>query len=218
MQVLRGRAELRWRCNFARNANFNTFRTGQPIKYIFRYYNLRFYSHLSSPVSWTPVEQEWIGRLPGLDQLWSRTRGRPDVHIAVLDGPLDRSFDFPAAVAPAGAVEHGTHVHSILSGSNDGTVPGIAPECTISQIAIFEAPDRDGRYVCTQERLASGIRDALARKANVINISAAQQADPLSLSAELAGALHDAIASDALVVAAAGNQGCACETIPASVS
>ena len=130
----------------------------------------------------TVVEQEWIGRLPGLDRLWSMTRDSPDVRIAVLDGPVDDRL-IPAVLAPAGAIEHGTHVHSILSGSDDSAVPGLAPQCTISHVAIFDNPDANGRYVCTQERLAGGIRDALAQRANVINISAAQQSDLLSLSA-----------------------------------
>jgi cyanobactin maturation PatA/PatG family protease len=95
-------------------------------------------------------------------------------------------------------------------------VPGLAPGCTVLSVPIFEdAPGRPA--VCTQEELAAGIHGALDRHANVINISAAQQADLLSLSRDLGGALEEAAARDVLVVAAAGNHGCACDTIPASV-
>ena len=73
------------------------------------------------------------------------------------------------------------------------------------------------QQVCTQEELAAGIRSAVEQRANIINVSASQQADLLSLSSDLSDALQTARSRDVLVVAAAGNQGCACDTIPASV-
>jgi cyanobactin maturation PatA/PatG family protease len=65
--------------------------------------------------------------------------------------------------------------------------------------------------------LADAVRSALGQRANVINISAAQQADLMSLSNELGEALQQAQDADVLVIAAAGNHGCACDTLPASV-
>jgi cyanobactin maturation PatA/PatG family protease len=117
----------------------------------------------------------------------------------------------------SGVVEHGTHVQSIIAGSSDLVVPGLAPGCTVFSIPIFDSA-ADAEPTCTQDKLATGIRSALDRRANIINISASQQADPLQLSNELNGALQDAKERDVLVVAAAGNQGCACDTIPASVA
>lgn len=162
-------------------------------------------------------ESKWGVRLPGLTRLWSMTRGRPEVHIAVLDGPVDKRLLSQPGLTPEGVIDHGTHVYSIISGSRDGTVPGIASNCTVSQIQIFDEPDADGKYICTQARLATSIREALSQRANIINISAAQQTDLLSLSADLSSALQEAVSCDALVVAAAGNHGCACDTVPASV-
>ncbi len=167
---------------------------------------------MPSPV----VADEWMSRLPGLDRLWSVTRGRSEVRIAVLDGPADDASLSQAAVAGSGVVEHGTHVQSIIAGSSDAIVPGLAPGCTIFSVPIFDA-DGKGVPTCTQERLANGIHAALEGRANIINISAAQEADLLSLSGELSAALQAAQESDVLVVAATGNHGCACDTIPASV-
>jgi hypothetical protein len=161
------------------------------------------------------VADEWTSRLPGLDRLWSVTRGRSEVRIAVLDGPPDDASLSQAAAFANGVVEHGTHVQSIITGSADAIVPGLAPGCTVFSVPIFDG-DR-GAATCTQGRLAEGIHAALERRANIINISAAQEADLLSLSGELSAALQAAQESDVLVVAATGNHGCACDTIPASV-
>jgi cyanobactin maturation PatA/PatG family protease len=137
----------------------------------------------------------------------------------VLDGPVDApSVARNGGLTRSGAVEHATHVYSIISGSGDSVVPGLAPGCTAISIPIFAAAPTGTQQICTQGDLAAGIRTALERRANIINISASQQADPLSLSHDLSAALQAAAEDDALVVAAAGNQGCACDTIPASVA
>jgi len=155
--------------------------------------------------------------MPGLARLWAITKGRPEIVIAVLDGPVDPSSVRRADLSPDGVVEHGTHVYSVIAGSADAVIPGIAPGCTVVSIPVF-APAAEGtQATCTQEQLAAGIRSALTQQANVINISASEQADLLSLSKDLSGALQEAATRDVLVIASAGNQGCACDTIPASV-
>ncbi len=169
-------------------------------------------------MSASQVTNELIARLPGLRRLWSITQGSPDVCIAVLDGPVDESVTANPSRGPTGVVQHATHVYSILAGSSDGLVPGVAPGCRIISVPVFNAAATDGVYACTQQDLASGIRTALEAGANILNISASQQSDLLSLSTELSGALQEAARRDVLVVAAAGNQGCACDTIPASVA
>jgi cyanobactin maturation PatA/PatG family protease len=163
------------------------------------------------------VTGELLSRLPGLERLWSLTKGSPAICVAVLDGPIDRSAVAPASVDEKGAKAHGTHVYSVIAGSSDGLIPGIAPGCRTVVIPIFDKETGSGRYVCSQQDLAAGIRAALAEDAHIINISASQQSDLLSLSTDLSAALEDALARDRLVVAATGNQGCACDTIPASV-
>ncbi len=162
------------------------------------------------------VSDELAKRLPGLERLWSITKGHPSVRIAVLDGPADPAAVARAQVGASGGLAHGTLVHSIISGSSDAVIPGLAPNCTVLSIPIFEA--RQGKQVCSQGDLARGIRKATAERAAIINISASQQADLLAVSSDLSGALQQALAEDILVIAAAGNQGCACDTIPASVA
>ena len=164
------------------------------------------------------VTDELASRLPGLNRLWSITKGSRDICVAILDGPVDEAAVAPPELAPAGIVEHGTHVYSILAGSRDGLVPGLAPGCRFISVPIFAAGAPNGKQACSQHDLAAGISKALDAGANILNVSASQQADLLSLSTELSGALQQAVARDALVVAAAGNQGCACDTIPASVA
>jgi len=73
------------------------------------------------------VSAEFVSRLPGLARLWAITKGRPEVVIAVLDGPVDAATVATAKLFPSGAVEHGTHVYSVIAGSSDALVPGIAP-------------------------------------------------------------------------------------------
>ena len=163
------------------------------------------------------VEAELTRRLPGLARLWAITKGRPDVAIAVLDGPVDPASVAQPSLSPSGVVEHGTHVYSIIAGSSDTIIPGIAPGCRVFSIPIFAPANGSAQQVCTQEELAAGIRSAVEQRANIINVSASQQADLLSLSSDLSDALQTARSRDVLVVAAAGNQGCACDTIPASV-
>jgi cyanobactin maturation PatA/PatG family protease len=170
-------------------------------------------------VSECDVANELRARLPGLERLWAITKGRPEIVIAVLDGPVDApSVAQNGGLTRSGAVEHATHVYSIISGSGDSVMPGLAPGCTAISIPIFAAAPTGAQQICTQGELAAGIRTALERHANIINISASQQADSLSLSHDLSAALQAAAEADALVVAAAGNQGCACDTIPASVA
>ncbi len=156
-------------------------------------------------------------QLPGLERLRSITDGSPEVCIAVLDGPVDASVLPQSVLELSSARAHGTHVCSIIAGSADGIAPGIAPGCRLLSIPIFETESLEGRSVCSQQDLAAAITTALQEGANILNISASQQGNLLSLSSELGQALQEAFARDALVVAAAGNHGCACETIPASV-
>ncbi len=85
------------------------------------------------------ISAELTARLPGLARLWSLTKGRPEVVIAVLDGPVDAAAVPHASLEPSGVLEHGTHVCSIIAGSGDAVVPGIAPGCTVASIPIFSA-------------------------------------------------------------------------------
>ena len=98
---------------------------------------------MRTTVSERDVVSELVSRLPGLDRLWAITKGRPEIVIAVLDGPVDAvSVASRDHLAPSGAVEHGTHVQSIVAGSADGLVPGLAPGCTTAWNGCFSNNSR----------------------------------------------------------------------------
>lgn len=166
--------------------------------------------------------------LPGLVDLWSRTKGEASVRIAVLDGPLDRAHPVLASAliiesptvspdpAQEGARVHGTHTASLIVGAADSAAPGVAPGCTILSVPIFQAVSDQGRVSCTQLDLARGINVALQQGAHVINISGGQLDQSGEPEPLLAAALAQASQAGALVVAAAGNDGCECLHVPAS--
>ena len=162
------------------------------------------------------LEKEWARILPGVDRLWSITKGSPNVCVAVIDGPVDSDAVRMGGLVPASAVQHGTHVASIIAGSRDGLVCGLAPGCSTKSIEIFtDSPDCI--KPCTQEELAKAIDRAVALGAHILNISSAQILDASGISLRLSKSIENAIDADMLLVAAAGNQGCACDVIPAAV-
>ncbi|WP_344670299.1 S8 family serine peptidase [Catenulispora yoronensis] len=93
---------------------------------------------------------------------------------------------------------HGTAVAALIAGRENG-IPGfmgVAPDATILPIRQTSDPAQPGSAV----RLADAIRTATAAGARVINISIAVTEDP----PELKSAVQEALASDVVIVAAAG--------------
>ena len=179
--------------------------------------------------------------LDQISEFWSDTRGDPRVVIAILDGPVDRSH-----LALAGArletiegvvhaetrvggpaTRHGTAVASLLFGQHtvDNPVRGIAPECRGLIVPIFGdadgfdpiQADRPFQPVCSQLDLARAIQLAVESGADIINISAGQLLPRSSAYPVLVNAVDHAVRRGILVVAAAGNDGCECEHIPAAL-
>jgi len=168
-------------------------------------------------------------QLPGLQQLWAQTLGDPRICIAILDGPVDLTHPSLRAAAltridldevtDSGAIsasDHGTHVTSVIFGSHDGPVKGIAPKCRGLIIPIFRYAAGGSLEPCSQERLSKAIRAAVRYGANVINISAGQFSSRGEASAELRSAIKEC-GEDALIVAAAGNEGCDCLHVPGAL-
>jgi cyanobactin maturation PatA/PatG family protease len=175
--------------------------------------------------------------IPGLPELWSQTNGDPRIVVAILDGPVDRRHRslagaalevieamVPAAPDPNGpATRHGTAVASLIFGRHapDGAVLGMAPRCRGWIVPIFgdagARPDEPFRPACSQLELARAILMALERGASIINISAGQYGPAASAEPILADAVGRAIRRGALVVAAAGNDGCECAHVPAAL-
>jgi subtilisin family serine protease len=162
--------------------------------------------------------------VPGLVALQARTRGA-GIPVAVLDGPVDVAhpcFEGARLTAlstlvdePAGGgrmSRHGTAVTSLLLGQPSSPLPGVAPEATGLLVPVFQ-DYREGEL--PQLDLARAVEQAVLAGARIVNISGGErsvegQADPL-----LARALELCADNDVLVVAAAGNDGCACVHVPA---
>jgi hypothetical protein len=168
--------------------------------------------------------------LPGIQEIWQQTLGDPDIGIAVLDGPVDLAHPcFRGArlsqlttlangkVDRGAACRHGTQVTSILFGRHDGPVCGIAPSCRGIIVPIFESGDGDELRACSQLDLARALGQALQHDARIINVSGGQFAPSGTAHPILADAVADCARRGALIVAAAGNDGCACLHVPAAL-
>lgn len=108
---------------------------------------------------------------------------------------------------------HGTHVASILFGREDAGALGLAGRCRGLLLPVFA----DGRGYLSQLDLARAIERAVLEGAHIINVSGGErmpqgEADPI-----LVRALNLCEQSNVMVVAAAGNDGCACLHVPAAL-
>lgn len=168
---------------------------------------------------------ELCDQLPGLEAIRARTLGRPEIRIAVLDGPVDVEHEAfaGARILTAPTAErltssdrlamHGTHVASIICGSEASETPGIAPGVSIVAVPVFSRE----RPQVPQVDLARAIEAAIAAGAHVINLSAGQYADVAAAHDLLAGAVKRAQDAGILLVAAAGNDACDCLHLPAAL-
>lgn len=167
--------------------------------------------------------------VPRLRSLWPETTGDPRICVAVLDGPVDGSHPcFSAArltpietiaTAAAGndpATRHGTHVASVIFGRHGSSVPGVAPGCRGLIVPIYSPRQGDVRF-CTQLDLARAINLAVIHGAHIINVSGGEFAPGAEAEPLLAQAIRRCSESGVLIVAAAGNNGCACVHVPAAV-
>ena len=143
--------------------------------------------------------------------------------VALLDGPVDRGHPCFEGADLSGCEElpevkgrmlhHGTHVASILFGQPNGPLQGVAPGCTGLLIPVF---NDEGR-VLSQLDLSRAIEKAVEAGAHVINISGGQLTEVGEAEDWLDRAVRHAGNSGALIVAAAGNDGCDCLHVPAAL-
>jgi hypothetical protein len=170
--------------------------------------------------------------LSGLAGIWRETLGDPSVVIAVLDGPVDLSHPSlvgaqikvisgpRGSVCRAAACAHGTHVASLIFGQHGvGPLNGIAPHCRGVVIPVFfDDPAYPGAILpCSQADLARAIEAAVGYGARIINISAGQPGHPGAADPRLLRAVDLCARRGVLIVAAAGNDGCDCLHLPASL-
>jgi cyanobactin maturation PatA/PatG family protease len=160
--------------------------------------------------------------IEGLRELQGETLGDRRILVAVLDGPVDRGHPCFEGAELSGCEElpevkgkmldHGTHVASILFGQPDGQLQGVAPGCTGLLIPVFS----DER-ILSQLDLSRAIEKAVEAGAHVINISGGQLTEVGEAEDWLERAVRHAGNSGALIVAAAGNDGCDCLHVPAAL-
>ncbi|CAL9426001.1 hypothetical protein SUDANB145_01948 [Streptomyces sp. enrichment culture] len=162
-----------------------------------------------------------------LDQLWGEATGK-GVTVAVIDtGVDDSNAQLRGAMASGGKdyvgstdgtedIEgHGTRVAGIIAARQmKGTgFVGIAPDAKILSFRYTGGEEKEGN----SKTMSQAIRDAVAKGAEIINISSDTAAKEDNL--ELRSAVAAAVDAGVLVVAAAGNDGAdgkSADTYPAS--
>ncbi|MFF4391388.1 type VII secretion-associated serine protease mycosin [Streptomyces sp. NPDC001552] len=158
-----------------------------------------------------------------LDELWAQTKGKDksgnSVRVAVIDTGVDRANPQLSAAIDTGAgkdfvdpkggdgtvdtIGHGTKVAGLIAARpQQGTgFVGLAPESTIIPIR-----QNDGQGKGTAANLSQAIDHAVAKGAQVINISQDTEAQ-LSVDSDLGKSVQKAVAANVVVVASAGNDG-----------
>lgn len=157
-----------------------------------------------------------------LPELMERTRGREEMTIGLIDGPVaprlpelagSRVREVSERRGACSRIDsvaclHGTFVAGILVGARGSTAPAICPECTLIVRPIFaEAEGLEGNMPsATPEELARAIRECADAGARVINISASLLQPATSQERVLGEALDYVAGRGIIVVVAAGNQ------------
>jgi subtilisin family serine protease len=159
-----------------------------------------------------------------LTPLMSRTSGKTDVKIGLIDGPVDMSHpelvgehvrELPGSCSSActqpnsSACLHGTFVGGILSAKRGSVAPAICPDCTLLVRPIFaDATTANGEMPsATTKELAQAVLDCIAAGARVLNVSAAVAQPSIKNDQALEEALDHAARRGVLVIVAAGNHG-----------
>ena len=159
-----------------------------------------------------------------LPELMKRGQGRPEITLALIDGPITPGLpDLAAATireipgklkgtcarVDSVACAHGTFVAGMLVARRGSAAPAICPGCTLLLRPIFAEAMNGNAHMpsATPEDLAEAIVDSVEAGAKVINLSAALVQPSLKGEGSLKQALDYAAQRGAITVAAAGNQG-----------
>lgn len=159
-----------------------------------------------------------------LPPLMERTRGRSEVVVGLLDGPVATNHpdlanenirEIPGSLSgtctqnDSAACMHGTFVAGILCAKRNSPAPAICPDCTLLVRPIFAemAPGNGQMPNATPEELASAIIECIEAGVNVLNLSVALGQPSTTGQRELEEALDYAARRGVITVAAAGNQG-----------
>jgi len=163
-----------------------------------------------------------LAAIPGVRRLWELTRGERDIRLAIVDGPADLSHpcfegahvevlpaswlapeievlpDYPDL--PERRLEHGTWVSSVLFGSHDSDVPGLAPGCAGLLVPCLrgDASDLDAMNVAHAIDVAA--------VAHVIVVELCIPSRSGDVNDVLKRAIANAVDIGVLVIASSGNE------------
>ncbi|RAJ05024.1 subtilase family protein [Chitinophaga skermanii] len=159
-----------------------------------------------------------------LNDLMHQTSGQPNIHVGIIDGPVDTTHhdlaqsNFQAA-DDAGvtcrsntsyACTHGTFVAGILGAHRQAQSPGISPACTFWARPIFcEAADINQCPEVTMDHLATAVRSVMNKGAKVINLSLGLSSVGFKKEDQhnLQAAFDEAFRKGVIIVGASGNHG-----------
>ncbi len=166
-----------------------------------------------------------LHNIPGMQDLRALTGGHCDVQVAVIDGMADMGhaalsgarlrlsglWPVPEGTDTSVHGMHGTFVSSVLFGREQ--VAGVCPDCSGYLIPLLPPV----RRVVPQLDLARAIEEAVEMGAHIVNLSAGQFSDSGAADDWLDQAVRLCRDNNVLLVAAAGNDGCDCLHVPASL-
>ncbi|CAG9172555.1 cyanobactin maturation protease PatG family protein [Cupriavidus pampae] len=165
-----------------------------------------------------------------MNLLSSLSPGAPSIKVAILDGPVNLNdpclseslltqediFQL-SKTSEGGAAEHGIQIASILFGQPDTYYRGLSHLCTGLSIPIY-SDDEFGRIQgASQMMLSAAIGYAIEKGSDIINISGAQPTNSALSDLILKREISRCESLKILVVAAAGNDGCSCLSLPAAI-
>jgi subtilisin family serine protease len=159
-----------------------------------------------------------------LTPLLERTRGRPEIKLGLIDGPV--AIDHPdlttenihevlggptgsCSLSHSAACKHGTFVAGILLARRGSVSPAICPACSLVVRPIFPEiiSGNEPMPSATPKELASAIVETIDAGARILNLSAALVQSSARDEVDLECALDYAAHRNVIVVVAAGNQG-----------
>ena len=165
--------------------------------------------------------------IPGIRSLWQKTLGDSRVCIAILDGPADlthpcfvgadlRRVDGHRTDAKQSipeAIEHATHITSVVLGQHGSSAEGIAPRCSGINVPVIYDP----ASMLDPIALTHAIDIAFREGANIIHVASCIPTKLGKADDLVARAVRTCIDNNVLVVAPAGNDEGECFCIPAAI-
>lgn len=172
---------------------------------------------------WMNSDYTWGQYQIWADVAWDKTRGTTAAKVCVADTGLYKAHEEFAGQSrvlqgwdfvfndndPNDANGHGTHVAGIIGATinNNKGIPGLA------QAAILPARVLNGQGSGTSTQVANGVQYCGDQGAHILSMSLGGAYD-----ATIANAVSYTQGKGTLVIAAAGNDGCACTSYPAGLS